>query len=148
MSEFWNRPLVRRTAMIAATIMTIVYVTYRGMYTLNLTSPYAVVASLVLYGAEVYGGMLMFLFFFQIWDISNPEPVPPLTGRTVDVMIPTYNEDPNLLRGTIAASLSIAYPHRTLVLDDGKRPEVAALCEELGRNTSRAPQTCTPRPAT
>ncbi len=102
--------------MIAATVMTIVYLTYRGLYTLNLSGPYAVVASLVLYGAEAYGGMLMFLFFFQIWDVSNPEPVPPLAGRTVDVMIPTYNEDPTLLRGTISAALKISYPHRTLVL--------------------------------
>jgi cellulose synthase/poly-beta-1,6-N-acetylglucosamine synthase-like glycosyltransferase/tetratricopeptide (TPR) repeat protein len=132
MGDVFNKPLVRRSAMIAATVMTVVYLTYRGLYTMNFSGPYATVASVVLYGAEAYGGLLMFLFFFQIWDISNPEPAPPLPGRTVDVMIPTYNEDPSLLRGTIAASLRIAYPHRTLVLDDGKRPEVAALCEELG----------------
>ncbi len=118
--------------MIAATVMTIVYLVYRALFTMNLASPYAVVASLTLYIAEFYGGLLMFLFFFQIWDLRNPAPVPPLAGRTVDVMIPTYNEDPTLLCGTINAALKIDYPHRTLVLDDGKRPEVKALCEELG----------------
>ena len=57
-------------------------------------------------------------------------PVQP--GRTVDVLIPTYNEDPQLLRGTISAALKIDYPHRTYVLDDGRREEVRALCKELG----------------
>ncbi len=122
----------RRTAMIVATIMTLVYLVYRGLFTLNFSSPYAVTASLTLYAAECYGGMLLFLFFFQIWDVRNPEPQPPLPNRTVDVLIPTYNEEPDLLRGTITAALRISYPHRTYVLDDGRRPEVRALCEALG----------------
>jgi cellulose synthase/poly-beta-1,6-N-acetylglucosamine synthase-like glycosyltransferase len=144
MGDLFNKPLVRRSAMIAATVMTVVYLTYRGLYTMNFSGPYATFASVVLYGAEAYGGLLMFLFFFQIWDISNPEPAPPLPGRTVDVMIPTYNEDPSLLRGTIAASLRIAYPHRTLVLDDGKWQHCA---RNLALNMSHARRICTPRPA-
>ena len=132
MSELLQRPSVRRLAMGAATFMTIWYLGYRGLYTLNLSNPYAVFVSITLFVAELYGGFLMFLFFFQIWDVQNPEPAPLIHGRTVDVMIPTYNEDPTLLRGTISAALKIEYPHRTLVLDDGKRAEVKALCEELG----------------
>jgi cellulose synthase/poly-beta-1,6-N-acetylglucosamine synthase-like glycosyltransferase/tetratricopeptide (TPR) repeat protein len=118
--------------MIVATIMTIVYLTIRGTSTLNLSSPWAVAFSLMLFVAECYGGFLLFLFFFQIWDVRNPAPAPARPGRTVDVLIPTYNEDPQLLRGTISAALNIEYPHRTYVLDDGKRAEVKALCEELG----------------
>ena len=83
-------------------------------------------ASLALYAAECYGGLLLMLFFFQIWDVRNPAPQPPLADRLVDVLIPTYNEDPDLLRGTITAALKIDYPHRTYVLDDGRRPEVQA----------------------
>jgi len=122
----------RRLAMCVATIMTVVYLGVRGLFTLNLSSPLAVGISLMLYVAECYGGVLLFFFFFQIWDVRNPAPVPVLLGRSVDVLIPTYNEDPQLLRGTISAALKINYPHRTCVLDDGKRAEVKTLCEELG----------------
>ena len=132
MDRIFNSEFKRRAAMTIATAMTLVYLIYRAAYTLNLSSPYAVVASLLLYVPECYGSLLMFLFFFQVWTLRNPEPVPPLLGRKVDVMIPTYNEDPELLRGTILASLKIDYPHRTLVLDDGKRASVAELCRELG----------------
>jgi len=118
--------------MCIAAVMTIAYLSFRGLFTLNLASPAGVAMSLMLYVAECYGGFLLFLFFFQIWDVRNPAPVPARPGRTVDVLIPTYNEDPQLLRGTISAALKISYPHRTYVLDDGKRPEVQALCAELG----------------
>ena len=122
----------RRLAMCVATIMTVVYLGVRGLFTLNLSSPLAVGISLMLFVAECYGGVLLFFFFFQIWDVQNPAPMPARPGRTVDVLIPTYNEDPQLLRGTISAALKIAYPHRTYVLDDGKRAEVKTLCEQLG----------------
>ena len=129
----------RRLAMCVATIMTIVYLAIRGLLTLNLSSPLAVAFSLMLYLAECYGGILLFLFFFQIWDVRNPTPAPALPGRKVDVLIPTYNEDTQLLRGTISAALNIDYPHRTCVLDDGKRAEVKSLCEELGADYIAAP---------
>jgi cellulose synthase/poly-beta-1,6-N-acetylglucosamine synthase-like glycosyltransferase/tetratricopeptide (TPR) repeat protein len=122
----------RRLAMCTAVFMTVAYLGFRGLFTLNLSSPFGVAISLMLYVAECYGGFLLFLYFFQIWDVQNPAPMPAQAGRTVDVLIPTYNEDPQLLRGTISAALKIDYPHRTYVLDDGKREEVRALCEELG----------------
>ena len=137
----------RQVAMIVATIMTIVYLTYRGLFTLNLANPYAVAASLALYAAECYGGLLLLLFFFQIWDVRNPAPQPPLPDRTVDVLIPTYNEEPDLLRGTITAALKIDYPHRTYVLDDGRRAEVRALCKELGAEYITRPDNKHARPA-
>lgn len=122
----------RRVAMCLAMATTIVYLVLRALFTMNLSSPLGVAFSLMLYAAECYGGLLLFLFFFQIWDVRNPPPAPVLRGRTVDVLIPTYNEDAQLLRGTISAALSIDYPHRTYVLDDGNRADVQALCEELG----------------
>lgn len=118
--------------MILALIASVFYLTYRALFTLNLDGYFAASTSLSLFLAECYGCFLMSMYFFQIWVVKNPDPKPPLEGRTVDVFIPTYNEDPDLLRGTISAALKIDYPHRTLVLDDGKRPEVKALCEELG----------------
>jgi len=37
-----------------------------------------------------------------------------------------------VLRSTITAALAMRYPHRTYVLDDGRRAEVRALCKDLG----------------
>jgi cellulose synthase (UDP-forming) len=55
-----------------------------------------------------------------------------LPDRTVDVFITTYNESLDLLRETAACAVSIRYPHKTFILDDGNRPEVAQLAQELG----------------
>ena len=118
--------------MALAIVASIAYLAFRALYTLNFDGWFAGTFSLTLYAAEAYGCGMMFLYFFQIWDLRDPAPVPPLEGRTVDVMIPTYNEDPDLLRGTITAALAMSYPHRTLVLDDGDRQEVRELCAELG----------------
>jgi cellulose synthase/poly-beta-1,6-N-acetylglucosamine synthase-like glycosyltransferase len=127
-----NNNIVRRTSIVLAVAATTVYLTYRGLFTLNFDGIYASFASLSLFIAEIYGCFLMFLYFFQIWELVEPEPVPPLKDRTVDVYIPTYNEDPDLLRGTISAAAALDYPHKTYVLDDGNRPAVAALAKELG----------------
>ena len=57
--------------------ISIVYLFYRGMFTLNLASPFAATFSIALYLAEIYGNMLMFLYFMQIWDCllyTSPSP--------------------------------------------------------------------------
>lgn len=123
---------IRQATLLLAVFMALTYLGYRGLFTLNLTGWYATTASLLLYLAECYGCLLMFMYFFQIWDTTEPPPVPIIEGRTVDVFIPTYNEDVHLLRGTIEAAKRMDYPHNTWVLDDGRRPHVKALCEELG----------------
>ncbi|MCR4345815.1 MAG: glycosyltransferase [Sulfuricaulis sp.] len=64
--------------------------------------------------------------------LTSPEATPPPKGLTVDVFIPTYNESANLLRHTLLAATRMEYPHETWLLDDGNRPEMAALAKELG----------------
>ncbi len=134
-----NNPTVRRVSICAAVIATIIYMSYRVIFTLNVSSAYACVASISLFVAELYGCFLMFLYFLQIWEIVEPEPVPPLENRTVDVYIPTYNEDAELLRGTISAAVALEYPHKTYVLDDGNRPAIAELARELGAKYIKRP---------
>jgi len=62
---------------------------------------------------------------------SGPVPEPPV-GLTVDVLIPTYNEELHLVRATAVAARSLEYPHETWILDDGRREEMRRLAEELG----------------
>ena len=51
---------------------------------------------------------------------------------SVAVLIPTYNEGPEILVPTIAAAVALEPAHETWVLDDGERPEIAELAASLG----------------
>ena len=62
----------RRIAMIVATIMTIVYLVYRGLFTLNLTSPYAIAVSFLLYIPECYGSFPDVLVFLPGLGAAEP----------------------------------------------------------------------------
>src|SRR6516165_1153623 len=139
----------RKTVILISSAVAIFYLGYRAVCTLNVTSPYAVFASLFLYVGEFYGVITMLLYFLQVWDTTEPPQQPVLPERTVDVFVPTYNEDPDLLRVTLQACVAMDYPHRTYLCDDGgtearlKDPEkgppsrkraeaLKALCEEVG----------------
>ena len=124
----------RKFLILLAFVVCIAYLAYRGFFTLNDSGPYALTASILLYVAEAFGILNLFLFFLQVWDVQEPPAQPVLEGRTVDVFVPTFNEDPALLRATLEACVRMDYPHKTYVLDDGQRPEIAALARELGVN--------------
>ncbi|MDA7936525.1 cellulose synthase, partial [bacterium] len=117
--------------MLCATI-TVAYLVYRGIYTLNLDTWYATTASWTLYLAELWGGMSLLLFFLQIWEPVDPPAQTPLEDVTIDVFVPSFNEGIPILRGTLQACLAMDCPHRTYLLDDGNRAEMRQLCEELG----------------
>ncbi len=91
----------------------------------------ALLFSCVLYGAEIYGFLTSLGFYFMVYRPTFRKSVPAAQGLGVDVFIPTLNEDASLLRKTILGCIRMDYPHRTILLDDGNRPEIQALCEEL-----------------
>ncbi|HEX5069694.1 MAG TPA: glycosyltransferase, partial [Vicinamibacterales bacterium] len=127
-----DKPSVRfftRAAAVAGLLVYASYLTYRGLFTLN---PDAIVFSILVYFAEVHGFVSLFLYFHQTWHLRGRRVVDPAPGLKVDVFVTTYNEDVDLLRQTLRAAVAIRYPHRTYVLDDGRRPAVRALAEEIG----------------
>ena len=131
MSQSQN-PNRQKALMSFCVVVTAAYLVYRGIYTLNLDSGYAITASWILYIAELWGGMSLMLFFLQVWNPEESPEQPPLEDVTVDVFVPSYNEEVGILRGTLQACLAMDYPHRTYLLDDGNRSEMRQLCEELG----------------
>lgn len=57
---------------------------------------------------------------------------------SVDILIPTYNENENILFKTIAAAKNINWPNKKVyVCDDGKRDWLIDLCKRLGVNYIR-----------
>lgn len=119
----------RRALAVVSILVSLQYLWWRQAETFN---PLAPTFSWLLYAAELFGFVTSALFFFTAWRPTERVAPPPLAGRTVDVLVPTKNEPASVLRTTLLACNDLHYPHRTLVLDDGARPEIEALCAELG----------------
>ena len=109
-------------------ICTLWYLSWRAT-TLN---PDAYIFSWAVYGAELFGFLSVLLHLFMVWRLTDRQSPPVLTGKTVDVFIPTINEPEAIVRQTLLAALHMDYPHETWLLDDGNRPEMAQLAGELG----------------
>jgi cellulose synthase (UDP-forming) len=81
----------------------------------------------MLLAAEAYGfwGLAMLTWFaWRLPVCVRPRATP---GRRVDVYVCTYDEPEAVLRATLAGCAALTYPHTTYLLDDGRRPEIAAL---------------------
>lgn len=127
------RPLTsvryHQAVMVLTLAVYLYYLVYRLLYTINWD---ARTFSLLFYYAEVHGCLSLALYFFQMWHPLKRIPPPALPGLQVDVYILTYKEDVSLVRKTVWGCVNMPYPHTTYILDDGNRPEFAALAAELG----------------
>ncbi|NOX42296.1 MAG: UDP-forming cellulose synthase catalytic subunit [Gammaproteobacteria bacterium] len=106
--------------------LTFRYFFWRTFETLSYHDPFSFVAALALYFAEVYGIIMYILgIFVNINPIKRkPCPLPDNLNDypSVDILIPTYDEDLPLLEITLLASTQIDYPAEKLriyLLDDG-----------------------------
>lgn len=105
------------------------YLVYRIRFTIN---PDALFLSLSFFYADVHGFISIFLFAFQLWNPRERKPPPALSNVTVDIYIPTYNEDIPVIRKTVLGCAHVSYPHTIYILDDGNRPELRKKAEEWG----------------
>lgn len=134
------------------------YMLWRLFETIPWTEPVSLPFALALYFAEIYSYAILLLSNFVITDAPpRIAPVPVLRAQdlpSVDVLIPSYNEEPTLLRTTLVAALNADYPKEKLkvyLLDDGgteqkrrqadalkaaeaqeRHEELKALCSTLG----------------
>lgn len=81
----------------------------------------------------------------MVWPLNRqPVPLPKDMSLwpSVDIFVPTYNEDLNVVKNTIYASLGIDWPKDKLniwILDDGGREEFRQFAQNVGLNISPAP---------
>ena len=116
----------------------LVYLVWRATSTLH---PEAMTLSIVLLLLELHAWLGLALFTFSLWDVDGAPPVPQqLPDLSVAVLIPTYNEPAEVLLPTIAAAVALEPAHRTLVLDDGNRPQIARLARHLGAEYVTRPE--------
>ncbi|MFC7737709.1 UDP-forming cellulose synthase catalytic subunit [Roseomonas sp. GCM10028921] len=115
------------------------YIYWRVTDTLDYTSFLSTFLGTGLLLAEIYAVVALLLSYLQsLWPLERrPAPLPedPEEWPTVDVFIPTYNEPLEVVKPTIFAALAMDWPRHkmnVLLLDDGKREEFRAFCEQVG----------------
>ena len=101
------------------------------------------VPGVLLYGAEVFCILMMFLSLFVVIDpLDRRSPRLPADDRLpgVDVLVPSYNESADLLATTLAAAKAMDYPADRLtvyLLDDGGTDEKCASADPIAAAAAR-----------
>ncbi|HWQ03327.1 MAG TPA: glycosyltransferase [Candidatus Nitrosotenuis sp.] len=128
--SWWGiRLAILRVLIVLAVFFSLRYYAWRIFNTQNPIAMWLFYTFLV---AEIMNSMEAWLFYFTTWKTRHHPTKPVLPNRTVDFFIPTYNEPVEILRETLVCAISVRYPHKTFLLDDGNRPEVRALADEFG----------------
>lgn len=90
------------------------YIWWRYTSTLNWDDPVSLVCGLILLFAETYAWIVLVLGYFQVvWPLNRqPVPLPKDMSQwpSVDIFVPTYNEELHVVKNTIYASLGIDWP--------------------------------------
>ena len=138
-------------------VTTLRYLYYRTSYTLNFDGWINSIACLLLYLAELYAILTLVLAYVQTLKIKERQPIslaalPEEEWFQVDIYIPTFNEDVEIVRKTVLAARNCDYApgkKKVYVLDDGRperykqsdprhetlrarREQIRQMCEELG----------------
>lgn len=124
---FTSQGVWRQIALAFGTSIVLRYAYWRTTSTLPpVNSPEDFIPGLLVYLAEMYSIFMLFLSLFVVMKplaprtlkVSSSDPNLP----TVDVFVPTYNEEPALLATTLASAKAMDYPADKLtvwLLDDG-----------------------------
>jgi cellulose synthase (UDP-forming) len=136
------------------------YFTWRTLYTIPPMDSSGFIPGVLLYLAELQGMTVYLLgIFVNIRPVDRrevPLPADPELLPAVDILVPSYNEEADLLRVTLTAATQIDYPAHKLavyLLDDGgtvqkrtdadprkaaealeRHESLQAMCAELGVN--------------
>jgi cellulose synthase (UDP-forming) len=133
----WSQAVV--VAIVLA--LTIRYVLWRSLTTLNLTDPLNGIFSLGLFFLEmlmVFSSSIQLYLMLRVKDRrreADRMAVAVESGEfepSVDILIPTYNEPAFILRRTVIGCQALEYANKKVyLLDDTKRPEIKLLAQEL-----------------
>lgn len=131
------------------------YLIWRLGRTVEFHGPLQVAMSLALLAAEGYALSTLCLSYFQMsWPLGRkPHCLPdnPDDWPVVDVYVPSYNEDLELVRSTVLGAMDLHWPADKLnvyILDDGRRKASGTLRSNPVPATSSAMKTITRRRVT
>jgi cellulose synthase (UDP-forming) len=126
---FDRHPALLRAVAVAALAQGGAYLVWRVGWSRDGASASLWTALLV---AEVYAIWSLATMTWFSWSRPPVVRMPATPGRAVDVYVCTYDEPVEVVRATLLGCRALTYPHTTWLLDDGRRPEMARLAEELG----------------
>ncbi|NEP89846.1 MAG: glycosyltransferase [Okeania sp. SIO2C2] len=122
--------------------LTIRYLSWRSLSTLNLNNPMNGIFSLALLGLEIVAitdGVLGLLLMFKVKnrhkeaDYFSQEILDKTFAPSVDILIPTHNEAEFILERTVIGCQALEYENKKVyLLDDTNRQNVKNLAENLG----------------
>ena len=132
----WSRLLVISILL----VLTVRYVLWRALFTLNFSNPLNGAWSLGLWLMEmlvITSSMLQWYLMLGITDRRSQADRYTQAGTEIqpslDILIPTYNEPDFILRRTVVGCQAIEYVNKQVyLLDDTRRPEIQLLAQELG----------------
>ena len=117
------------------------YIWWRYTSTLNWSDSKDIFFGLILLAAETYSWTVLLLGYIQTaWPLPRQvASLPKNTAQwpTVDLMIPTYNEELSVVRPTVYAALGMDWPKDKLrihLLDDGRRPAFKEFADQVSIN--------------
>ena len=138
--QTWSRRIVVSILL----LLTIRYLSWRVLSTLNLSNPIDGIFSLTLFLMELLlltGSIIQLLLMFTVKDRKHEADkyseavVQGTYTPSVDILIPTYNEPYFILKRTVMGCQALDYSQKKIyLLDDTRRPEIKKLAQELGCN--------------
>lgn len=122
--------MTRQVALVVL-VATGLYLSWRGLATLNLGVWWVSVPLLLL---ELLAGVRLLLAYIELWEVDAVTPAVPaqFSQLRLAVLVAAHDQPAENLLSTLAAALAVELPHQTFVLDDRSRPQVERLCGELG----------------
>jgi cellulose synthase (UDP-forming) len=133
-----GRPMTLFLVMLSS-VVSLRYIFWRFTETLEFNTVLQGFLGTGLALAEFYAIVVLALGYTQtVWPLGRkPVPLPADTSAwpTVDVYIPTYNEDLSIVRATVLAAQAMDWPPdkmRIYLLDDGRRRAFRDFAEECG----------------
>jgi cellulose synthase (UDP-forming) len=136
--QIWSQRLVVGILI----ILTLRYILWRSLSTLNLINPLNGLFSLSFFLLEMLmllGGIIQLFLMLNVKDRrreADEKSVAVINGDfipSVDILIPTYNEPDFILRRTIIGCQALEYNKKKIyLLDDTKRPDIKKMALDLG----------------
>ncbi len=122
---WWEeRPRLLRLVTAVALAWGGIWLAYRFAFSWHGANP---AAFAVLAFVELFNWLSLVLLANAGWRWNASVAKPATVSRSVDIFVCTYDEPDDVVEATLAGCAALRYPHRTFVLDDGRRQSMQQL---------------------
>jgi len=127
-AQYSSLSLAQKAVVLLFLVVAVWYLSWRP----TSFNPSAPVFSMLIYAAELFGFTCALLSIFMCWRLRRRTALPVAAGTRVAVFVPTINESVDIVRRTLLSAQRMKHAEEVWLLDDGNRPGMQALADELG----------------